>query len=344
MRLKPVIFLFLLASCSVPIRSFEKYPFTEPPNYYDEQDWAALPSKKDSADAVPANSGLTDNQANAKVDVFYIHPTLYFSGKRWNADISNKRVNKTTDKFAIKQQASVFNEMCKVYAPRYRQATLYSFMDRKGNGLEALGVAYDDVRMAFEYYVTYYNQGRPFIIASHSQGTWHATRLITDVIEKDTFLLKRLVAAYLIGGNASVDMFATVKPCDSASQTGCYVAWHSMKWGTKLMKLPKRMKNTPGSLSYGQYECVNPLTWKRDTVYASAALNLGSVPFTFNRVYRGKADAMCNHTQLWTHRIKKAGFPRGNNYHVADYGLYYMNIRANVKQRVEEYLKKNKTN
>ncbi|MFI5204822.1 MAG: DUF3089 domain-containing protein [Flavobacteriales bacterium] len=332
-----LVVMIALSSCFTPHRNFEKYITPPAPDYANENNWSALPWRKDSADVVPKNSGLKENQANAQADVFYVYPTTYYSGKGWNASLANQKINKRTDALSVKHQASVFNEMCKVYAPRYRQATLYSFMDNKGNGHKALDLAYADVKRAFEYYLKNYNKGRPFIIASHSQGTWHAARLITDFIEKDSVLRQRIIAAYLIGGNVAIDMYATLEPCDSATQTRCYVAWHTMKWDTKLKKLKKRMKNTPGSSSYGKHECVNPLTWKRDTVYAPASLNLGSVPFTFNKVYKGKVDAKCVSTQLWTHKSKLKGFPKGKNYHVADYGLYYMNIRENVKQRVEEY-------
>ena len=67
-------------------------------------------------------------------------------------------------------------------------------------GKQALDFAYQDVKAAFEYYLKHYNNGRPIIIASHSQGTWHAESLLHDYFENDSTLRKRLVAAYLIGG------------------------------------------------------------------------------------------------------------------------------------------------
>ncbi len=102
------------------------------PDYSNQDHWAALPFKKDMADTIPIKS-LTDNQANAQVDVFFIHPTLYLEkvdGRKyiWNADVNDAALNRKVDNSTILNQASVFNGSCKVYAPRYRQAHYYSFV------------------------------------------------------------------------------------------------------------------------------------------------------------------------------------------------------------------------
>jgi pimeloyl-ACP methyl ester carboxylesterase len=336
-----LFFSFVLPRCIAPRKNFSHYIPPKIPDYSNENNWAALPTKKDSADAVPANSGLKDGQADAKVDVFFIHPTMYYHGKSWNADIYDQHTNHLVDIYPIREQASVFNESCKIYAPRYRQATLYSFFDGKGNGDLALDTAYTDIKRAFEYYLKNYNHGRPIIIAGHSQGTFLAQRLLHDFFDNDPKLKKLLVAAYLIGGNVSEKSFSTLVPCDSASETNCYVAWHSRKYGSDFNAPVKSRACAPGYQNCTNYVCVNPLTWKRDTAYAPASLNLGSVPSTFNRIDKGMADAKVSPQEIiWTH-VSKPGYPKGTNYHVADYSLFWMNIRANVKVRCEEYLKKN---
>ena len=45
-------------------------------DYADANNWAALPTKKDAADRVPKGSPFHDEQASAKADVFFIHPTI----------------------------------------------------------------------------------------------------------------------------------------------------------------------------------------------------------------------------------------------------------------------------
>ncbi|MGY8791817.1 MAG: DUF3089 domain-containing protein, partial [Pseudomonadales bacterium] len=69
--------------------------------------------------------------------------------------------NEITDSWVMRDQASVFNGCCDVYAPRYRQATLYSFTDTSEvkNGEQALELAYGDVKTAFKYFVDNHNEG-----------------------------------------------------------------------------------------------------------------------------------------------------------------------------------------
>src|SRR4029077_2064189 len=202
----------------------------------------------------------------AQVDVFFVYPTLDFRTDEWNADISSKSLNKLIDRTAIRQQASVFNGSCRVFAPRYRQAILYAFRDNTGSGKKALDFAYSDVRAAFLYYMQHYNKGRPVIIAGHSQGCLHAYRLVKEFFDT-TALKQKLVAAYLIGFRICKDSLRNLKPSDSATQTGCYVSWNTVKWG-----------GLSGSLgSYFKGVCVNPLSWKQDTVFVDASHNAGSI-------------------------------------------------------------------
>jgi len=325
------IFIFL-SSCFSPIKTFEKCKKTSPPNYSSDYYWAALPTKKDSADSVPYGSNLKDDQTNAKVDVFFIYPTIYLAGKTWNADVNNEKLNRRIDRSTIRHQASAFNGSCKIYAPRYRQAILSSFSKLDGDGGKALDFAYQDVKNAFEYYLKNLNNGRPFIIASHSQGTWHAERLLHEFIENDSVLRKKLVAAYLIGGWIKKKEYKNINAADSATQTCCIISWNARKWGMVTDRY------------FGiDLECVNPLTWKTDTITASASLNHGSVPFGFNRIDKGIADAKISLTGLlWVHKKKLFGYSNGENYHILDYNLFWMNIRENVKQRIDKYFELNK--
>lgn len=329
-----LLMLLLCSACLSPYKSFEKTKIPPPPDYAQEKYWAALPTKKDSAHAILHGSGLKNEQANAKVDVFFVHPTSYLFGTKWNASLDNKNINRRTNNESIRQQASIFNGSCKVYAPYYRQAILQAYTDKKGNGPKAFDTAYNDVRAAFEYYLKHYNNGRPFIIASHSQGTDHAFRLIKDYFEKDTMLYKKLVAAYLIGRPLPKQSTTLVVPCDSASQTGCFVTWNTMTWG----------KAKFFDIHFSNVECVNPLTWKRDTVYAPASLNKGAVPFTFKQVDKAIADAKCTENGLlWVHSPKASGYISINgSYHVMDFSLYNINIRENVKERVDAYFRRSK--
>jgi hypothetical protein len=326
------ILLLAFTSCIAPRKDFEKYNPPAKPDYALQQNWAALPDKKDTADVVPKKSTLTDNQATAVVDVFFIHPTTYIKKKSWNADVGNEKLNRLTDKTTIFNQASVFNGSCKIYAPRYRQATLYSFIDKKSdNGKKALDLAYVDVKNAFEYYLKNYNNGRPIIIASHSQGSYHAFLLMKDYFENNPALYKQLVCAYLIGMATEIT-YQQVTPCDSSNQTGCMVGWRTAKWG----KEPDETFFTPTTF------CTNPLSWKNDTIYVGKEKNIGGSPFGLKRIDNEICDAQVQRNILWVHKPKKCGyFPLAKNYHMADYNLFYMNIRDNVKLRIAQHIKQN---
>lgn len=333
-----VLSFCLFYACLKPVKKFARYTPPPSPDYSLEKNWAALPQIKDSADTVPYGSNLKDGQADAKVDVFFIHPTMYYKGKNWNADVNDKRTNHLVNIYPIRQQASVFNESCKVYAPRYRQATLFTFIEANGDGVLALEVAYTDVKRAFEYYLKNYNQGRPIIIAGHSQGTFLAEKLLNDFFDNDAKMKKLLVAAYLIGGNIGKESFTTIVPCDSASQTNCYLAWHTRRNESNIKEPTKKIASAPAYQNYKQYVCVNPLTWKRDTAYAPASLNLGSIPTSFNRIDKGLIGAKISpQLILWVDKPSMKGYPKGKNYHVADIGMFYMNIRVNVKERCAAY-------
>ena len=143
---KQLIILFFIATT---YRSFGT-------DYSNQQNWAALPTMKDNADWTP--NGLTNKQDSAQVDVFFIHPTTDVTGFKGNANIDNKAINNQTDDFPIKYQASVFNESCKVYAPRYRQAALHNFFTKNNEtSQKAFDIAYQDIKAAFEYYLKNYN-------------------------------------------------------------------------------------------------------------------------------------------------------------------------------------------
>lgn len=304
------------------------------PDYAQDSLWAALPTRRDSADALPRAAGLHDRQATAAADVFFIHPTTYYWRGHWNADLARGRLNRYTDRTTIRQQASVFSAAGRIYAPRYRQATLYSFFDDKTpDGSEALDLAYADVKAAFQYYLAHYNQGRPLIIAGHSQGTTHATRLLHEFFDNDPQLRKRLVAAYLIGFQVKPDEYQTIRPCPDSLATGCFVAWNSSERGFDYPP-------------YHGLAVTNPLTWALDTLRAPAALNRGGVSLDFKGIDPHVTDAQIHRGLLWITPPKAGGYPRfrlpgrpelRHSFHIADYALFYMNIRENAQARVRAW-------
>jgi len=193
------------------------------PDYNLSKNWAALPQKEDYADFRPTGIAPKDTLLE-KVDVFFIHPTGYFLGKLWNDPIDlDSGTSKKTDKL-MANNASIFND-CEVYAPRYRQATIITFLNMEGaNEQKALALAYQDVKQAFLYFLENYNQGRPFILAGHSQGSYHGKLLIEELIDGKP-LASKMIAAYLMGTtditNEWVNTLSDISVCDNPTQTNC---------------------------------------------------------------------------------------------------------------------------
>lgn len=329
--------ILVLQAC-IPLKPFIFTRTPPPPDYTKSRNWLCLPGKRDSADAVVPNSGMKNGQATAKVDVFFIHPTTYPQGTLWNADLKDTAFTKKTDRLVGRYQASVFNGDCRVYAPRYRTAVFFAYVHKTIDGVQAFEVAYSDVKCAFEYYLDHYNNGRPFIIASHSQGSDHAVRLLQEYIDRDSVLRKKMVAAYLPGALIYKETFKNLPVCDSSCQTGCFATWNSVRYG-ELTFYGRRTFNR-----FGRIICVNPLTWTQNTAEAPDSLNKGGVPFGYKTVDKHLASARISPVGLlWVHRPKhhtNKQYPQINSpsYHILDYNLFYMNIRENVHERISQYL------
>jgi hypothetical protein len=307
----------------------------EAPDYSNPGHWAALPNKQDFADRVPRNSGGFDNQKEAAFDVFFIHPTSYLQPTEistgWNASLNDTKINSNTDEGSIKYQASVFNQAGKIYAPRYRQACIPSYFTADtSRARQAFDTAYADVKAAFEYYLIHWNSNRPVIIASHSQGTNHAIRLLKDYFDRDDARSEQLVAAYLVGMPVWDTMFVNIKPCQDADDIRCYASWRTYAKGY-----------FPDNYVRPALEavCTNPLSWKTDSVYAPRSLNRGAILKNFNKVRYDVSDAQVLDGVV---RISNPRFPgsflyRFNNYHIVDYNLFYMNIRENAVLRTRMF-------
>ncbi|MES2882742.1 MAG: DUF3089 domain-containing protein, partial [Bacteroidota bacterium] len=167
------------------------------PGYNNLDYWAAHPYKKDPSDSIPAE--IQTKNIDSLADVFFIHPTTYTGAKEnWNADINDAALNAKTDYSSILYQASVFNEHCRVFAPRYRQVHLKAFYTKDAEARKAFDTAYADVKKAFEFYLQHHNNNRPVIIAGHSQGALLCKSLLAEFFDGKP-LQQKLVAAYVIG-------------------------------------------------------------------------------------------------------------------------------------------------
>ncbi len=328
-----LLFSTLPASSQVQAPPPIPYPFAESPvppkpDYANADNWAALPTKADNADLTPAKS-IKEDQANATVDVFYIHPTTYFTGDPWNAGLSNTELNEYTDNMPIKHQATIFNGTCRVFAPRYRQAHIRAFHYRNSGGNEALALAYTDVKAAFEYYMAHHNNGRPVIIASHSQGTVHAIRLVKEFFDGKP-LADQLVAAYLVGMPFKADVYTHLQPCTDSTATGCYVAWGAYAENYKPAFYDTVCKGTVS---------INPINWTTDTTFSEMGQAKGLVNRNFKGLHTKCIRARVHDGLLWVTKpkIPFAFLVKMEVYHVADYNLFWMDVRENVALRAKTF-------
>lgn len=337
MRAQLTVLLLLLAMVSQPAMAQKKkevpYPFSESPipptpDYGNPDCWAALPFKEDKADLTPSKR-IKQHQDSAQIDVFFVHPTTYHKGDPWNADVYDQELNDYTDEMPIRHQASVFNGSCRVFAPRYRQANIRAYYHLNEGGKEALAFAYADVKAAFEYYLEHYNNGRPIIIASHSQGTTHTIRLMKEFFD-GTPLANQLVAAYLVGMPFKSATYTALAPCNNASETGCYVAW-----GTYAEGFFPGFYDTicKGSVS------INPINWTTDTTFSKIDAAKGLAGYRFKKIHRRAVQARVHDGLLWITRprVPFAFLLKMEIYHIADYNLFWMDIRENVALRAKMY-------
>lgn len=333
-----VIASILLVSCADKYKAFQShYSFKSKdgkPDYSDLDYWAAHPWKRDPSDSIP--KPLRNEWRDSSVDVFFLHPTTYTSLKKkkgQNAFIDDAYLNAKTDYSTILYQASVFNQQCRVFAPRYRQAHIQTFfMTDKEKAAEAFALAYEDLKTSFEYYMQHWNNGRPIIIASHSQGSLLAERLLKEFFEAKP-LQRKLVAAYVIGWPVPKDYFQELKMCADSLETGCICSWRTFRNDYVPIWLQKENGN-----SY----VTNPLSWTTDNSFVSRKNNKGSVLKDFNKIYPHTTDARIGNGLLYTRKPK---FPWSfmfltKNYHVGDINLYYVNLRENISRRIAMYWKK----
>lgn len=338
------LFLLFLAgflgiqACTDKYQSYSsKYTFrsqTGVPDYSNLDHWAAHPEKKDPADSIPAP--LRKEKRDTIADVFFIHPTTFTKKEdfaRANAAIDDPYINAKTDYSTILLQASAFNQYGRVFAPRYRQAHIGNFYSADTvSASKALALAYQDVRTAFLYYLEHYNNGRPIILASHSQGALHTIWLLKEFFEGKP-LRNQLVVAYAVGWPLQMKTLTTIPVCATPEQTGCVCSWRTFKKGYLSPGVTKENARGDSVL------VTNPISWTTENKFVERTNNKGAVLTKFNKIFPTPADAQISKGVLYT---EKPSFPwsflyKTSNYHIGDINLYYVNVRENVATRIRAF-------
>jgi len=337
------IFFFLFALSALSCKTvYMTKPFTEseipkPPDYSSLNSWIAHPEIKDSilSDFYP------EDIDKLKADVFYIYPTLITDKKNnsWNADIYDKKQNDIIRSTAIQYQASAWAKAGKIYSPIYRQAHYRIFFEPYTNngGLLAGEIAYNDIKSAFNYYINNLNNGRPIIIAGHSQGAVHCKMLLRDFFD-GTELKDRLIAAYLIGTNIRENYFKELKPMYNPKENKGYVSWNTYRKN----KNP-RENFDPAYFSWKNNSVVvNPITWDNST--STEFKQHKGLLFYNNKIYPNTIKIKVFDGIVWSNVPRKV--PKRlllsliKNYHVGDINFFWKDISENAVIRTKNFFNK----
>lgn len=219
-----------------------------------------------------------------KIDCFYVYPTVS------NQIGPNATATAAPEIRSIaKYQAARYSQVCRVFAPLYRQVTLVpGLLIAPVGGADK---AYGDVVAAWKSYLKNDNHGRGVLLIGHSQGSIMLRKLMRDQIDANPSVRSRLVGAFILGGNVLVPKgkaiggdFNHIPACTKAGQAGCVLAYstyvndpppisffgNAATDGTSaLFGIPKK----PGS----QVLCTDPATLSGD--HHEFGVTIPSEPF-----------------------------------------------------------------
>jgi hypothetical protein len=265
------------------------------PDYNTDAGWLCRPGRKDAC-AVDQNVTVIAANGKAKIvkfradpaplyDCFYVYPTVSLDPTP-NSDLNIG----PEERQVAASQAARFAAKCRVFAPMYRQVTLTALRDLMAGKASAADrkLAYLDVEAAWYNYLKRDNNGRGVVLIGHSQGASILKQLVAGVIEKDSDMRRRMIAAYLIGTNVAVPPggdvggdFKSVKLCRSMNQYGCVVTYTTFRADSPPPENSRfaRIVDQPGMVA----ACTNPAALGggkavTDAIFGAKGAGLGSTP------------------------------------------------------------------
>lgn len=322
--------LAVLTSCNnnndKPVPTNQESEQSKAPDYSDKNNWMKLP------------------EATKDVDCFYVYPTEYndaSEGASTFADINDTNMRTTAGRTYL-VQGTAFEEVANVFAPYYRQVNMQALISLSITERNAAlsSIPKTDILAAIDYYFKNLNGGRPFILASHSQGSIMQSFVLAEYMKAHPEYLKRMIAAYVIGYSITKDYLKVnphLKFAEGSDDTGVIISYNTEAAGNE-----NNIVVLPDAIS------INPINWKRDDTYASAEENLGGYLFNYEtkklEIVPHAADAQIDLKRgvvITTTKVVEpvsglTAFGTGS-YHENDYDLYYNNIKANVAKRVAAY-------
>lgn len=319
----------------------------QPENTSKQEDFAIADLAGTPSDYAKEENWLKIPEITHEVDTFYLYPTCY-SDESEEAkpicDIDNEEMQAAA-RAVYEKQGTVYEESTNVFAPFYRQSNIFQVVGLSHEEMEEYqrGVQRTDVYAALDYYFENYNDGRPFILAGHSQGSSMTKIVLEEYMQAHPEYYERMVAAYPIGFSITRDWLEEhpyLKFAQGADDTGVIVSWNTEGKGNKGQN---NLVVEPNAIS------INPINWKLDDTYAGFEENLGSRILDEEtgtyEIVKGIADAqvdvergvvICTAENV---EYAPAILFGPESLHANDYDFYYENLRENVKTRVEAFLK-----
>ncbi len=321
---------------------FQTYQRPAAPNYAQEEAWAALPPEGAEASG-PA--------------VFFLHPTTYDGGAHWNAPFDRPQEAEEIARIVLPNWAAPFlTPGSQLYAPHYRQASLYSFMNNREDSVSARLLAYSDVEAAFDAFVARVDPDRSIILVGVDQGALHGLGLLLTRFAQDDALRARLMAAYLLEAPVPLDLFETglanLAPCASEADIRCVVAYTAARpeERQRIVALTERSMSwtAAGDLRFVSERallCTNPLTWETGEDYAPDRLHRGGAAAEDLELdetpsaMANQTGAQCQNGVLMTEQPRANALRRagrlGEDRRAPDFNLFYMDLAHNVAVRTE---------
>lgn len=319
---------------------FQTYEPPAAPDYTGPDAWAVRPVLAALDEDEPA--------------VFFVHPTLHTGGDHWNAVLDRNSHRERLERLYLPNYAGPFAQTGAIFAPRYRHAALYAYMNNREDSLQARLLAYEDVRNAFRQFLADIGEDRPVILVGTGQGGEHVTGLLLDEVSRDESLIARLVAAYIIDAPVAASLFdgplADLPLCDAPEAYRCVVTYLAIQADeaaridavterSTLWIDRGRLGQTPGR----ELACVNPLLWNLSEDYAPARLHRGGAAAEGLELgerpspLASQTSAQCQNGLLFVEQPRSRTLRRPSRLaetrRVPPFNLFYADLEADVTRR-----------
>jgi len=326
-----------------PGQPFQTYTKPPAPDYLLASAWVARP-----------NLAIDSATLAEKGDVFVVVPEVYKGSESWNLPIADPRRREKLERIVRPNYVEPYRQAGRLFAPHYRQAALYAFLNNREDSRRAQDLAYQDVLRAFDAMLAVSPPERPLILVGHGQGAAHAQRLLADRFQGD--LRTRLAVAYNIDHPLPHSSLGNIPACASDTDTNCVVAWSAAMPIERTR--PERLRERTLVWSDGDYAptqgrdllCTNPLTWQVDSKNAPATLHKGGVsaigfePGRRPTLHSQQISARCEGGILRVSRPAVASLRRprkfGGKFRTLPSNLFYADLRDNAVARVDALLAK----